>query len=302
MSPVNDLVYNRTLDVLNARLGTSLPSLASFDTRDTVIASAVLPEIAKVARDLEDTWGRHDAYARFHTPLAYPYFADVLAWLEAETHSQSQATLTQIVALLVKARDAQRVWELCRRMSKRPFYYVLLSKLATFKSVAAEVKDAIVAALEADVIPDWELQYVAKVRDPRIDEWFERQTSAMAARYQAIGRRRTSKKQPQGIIRSPSVPDRKLELTSAEVNLEEAPEFLTKFARQFGIIVPESLSALDFLESAPLDRWLATTAETVSGSRVTIWFRLEDVDAVELVITGEDVHILGKSEIQGLRA
>lgn len=77
---------------------------------------------------------------------------------------------------------------------------------------------------------------------------------------------------------------------SAEVNLWEAPEFLGTAAQKLSVVLPKPLSDLEFLESAPLDRWLATAAYTVTGSPVTVWLRLEDVDAVELVFTQDDLQ------------
>lgn len=282
-------LYEDAVSLINEKLGTDFSVLDSFPTRDPEVAKVVLPIVANVASDLRNGDLRHSAYLRFHTPHAYRYLADTLRWFETETDPALQATLTAILALLVKARDAEHVWNVCSRVPKRQFHYLLMKKLAGLRPTAAKAKDSVVADLEAGVVPDWELQYVEKIRDPRIDDWFTRKIDAVniGKDMQTVHRRRSRRKVPAGITRWPQGPEWQKELTSAEVNLTQAGEFLAMAAQKHGFILPEALGDLEFLESAASDKWFITTAQMTDGRPLIVWLRAEDYDVVEIVITKE---------------
>ncbi len=277
---------------VRARTGLSFRKIAGIDTRDPGIAQAVLP----VIKDLLGRVGgndRRDLFARFHTPEAYAYLDDVLSWWTNEQDEQSLSGLSQVLTLLVKDRDAVRVWRLCQELPKRPFHYMLLSKLATLPSVEREVKETLVQDLNAGAFGANELFFVARVHDPRIQRWFEGQRESPDPKIRQIAKRVAAKgsKWPKEVEYASTLPDRRMELYSVEGDLEELKELLAPFAKTFQVKIPVAIKAGSFLASAEVDRWIIAHIADAAGNPFALWFRLEDIDTVEIVLLKRAVEL-----------
>ena len=62
---------------------------------------------------------------------------------------------------------------------------------------------------------------------------------------------------------------------------------LTDIASRSGLKIPRALVEAKFLAHLDVDRWVRCPISPKSGRSAVLWFRLEDVDTVETVITND---------------
>lgn len=277
------------LEDVKQRTGLEFRLLAGIPTRgNKAVADMVLPILAEWPGKLTNhETDRADVYRCFHTPHAYPFLDHIVSWWTTEQHKLNLAWLTQTLALLVRRSDAERIWKLCGELPRRPFHYMLLSKLATCPEVEHQVKDVLVQGLETEKLEAGNLSYIGQVNDPRIRRWFEGQVGSPDANIRLVAKRvvAKSKKWPKGAEYSGQPPDRSEELFSTEVGLEDLRQLLAQLAKRFGFIVPAAIKTGVFLASAELNRWMIVHASNAAGFSPDLWFRLEDMDTVEVVLT-----------------
>jgi hypothetical protein len=275
------------LDDIRRRTGFSFRKLGGIDTRVKEVAHAVFPVLKDWLAVVKEDNYRRALFACFHTPEAYGYLDNLLCWWENESDKQSLSLLTQAIALLVKSQDADRVWNLCQRLPKRPHYHLLLSKLAAFPTVESELKDALVLDLNNEDLSAADLSYIARVNDPRINRWFAGQVDSPDSYIRKIAKSVVAKgrKWPKGVEYAAQAPDRTEDVFSTEVDLENLGQLLARLAKDFGLKIPTTIKRGMFLSSAELNRWIVVHASSAAGPSVDFWFRLEDVDTVEVVLS-----------------
>jgi len=164
---------------------------------------------------------------------------------------------------------------------------MLLSKLATCPEVEHEVKEALIRGLETEKLEAGNLSYIAQVNDPRIRRWFEGQLDAPDRNIRLVAKRVVAKgkKWPKGVEYSAQSPDRNKEMFSTEVGLEDLRQLFAQLAKGFGLKAPAAIKTGVFLASAELNRWIIVHTSSAAGVSPDLWFRLEDVDTVEVVLT-----------------
>jgi hypothetical protein len=270
------------------RTGFTFKRIGGIDTRDKEIAEAVLPVLAEWINKVSDHLYRRALYARFHTPYALPYFDRLVSWWVNEQDEIASGNLTQDLALLIECEDAARIWRFCQDLPPKPFHYMLVSKLARCASVALEVKKALVEALNTESLRAADLSYIAQVDDPRIRRWFERRTDSTDPNISLIAKRVIGrrKKLSNSVEYANVAPDRRAELYSTEEDVQNVKCVLEKLAKDFNLKIPAAVKSGAFLSSIGLDRWVAAHISGSSdGKPVTISFRLEDTDTVEIVLS-----------------
>ncbi len=221
------LLGDQVLAEVEAATGCRFRYISSIDSRDKRIAESVLPVLCNIASTVKAPNIRDAIYGRFHTPHAYRFLDDLIAWWQCETYEMALGTLTQDLALLAKPADGLRLWTLCKRLPQRPFHFMLLGKLASFPSVENEVKDSLVRSLREDTsLTVGDLGNIAEVNDPRIRQWFAAQVDSKNRFLKALARRVVAKgkKLPKGVEVSLAPPDRARELFSTEVELGRGAE------------------------------------------------------------------------------
>ena len=272
---------------IQEKTGLSFRLICGIDTRQKPVADAVLPIVQEWPEQIDDSRHRNAIYSRFHTPYAYAYLDKIISWWSEEQDELALAILTQDLALLVKSNDAKRVWDLCRKLPARPCHYWLVSKLAAFPSTAVEAKDALLHALKTSELKPGDLEYIAKVDDSRIREWFQQHLASPDPRLRQIANRATRKVKawPRSVRYANVMPDQSAEIFSTENNLEDTEQVITKMSRDLGVRIPSVIKGAAFLSSAELDRWIVADISSRTSPPAQLWFRLEDSDTVEIVLT-----------------
>lgn len=275
------------LDDIRAKTGVSCFRLGGIDTREESIAQVTLPVLRDWIPLVNEAKYRAAIYHRFFTPHAYSYLDDLITWWSQEDYSIGLSILTQTLAMLARSTDGERLWKLCQQLPPRPEHYYLLAKMATFSSVKREVRDELVAALERSCLPVSDLTAIARVDDPRIRLWFEGKTEDSNKYLRQLAQRvvQRGQRMPSGVGQAGTVPDRTQQMWSTEVDLDQVGPVLAGIAKELGLTLPVKLRQAKFLESAELDQWLVSNVRTKKGTPLLLWFRLEDVDTVELLLT-----------------
>jgi hypothetical protein len=277
------------LDDVKAKTGLSFRLLGGIDTRDRRIAEAVLPVLANWVPKVRDNNHRHALYACFHSPHAYAHMDQLIDWWQNERFSLALSSLTQTLTDLAKPQDAERLWRLCQQFPSRPFRFHLLAKLATLPSrTRAEVRDSLVMVLQDGAsLTLSDLSDISKVDDPRIRSWFQGQLNSANKHLRQLAKRVVDRRKrlPKGLAHSAVPPDKSIELFSTEVDLEASSSLLRQIGSDLGLKMPPWIQDLGFLSAATIDHWLTTSIPTKQGTIASLWFRLEDTDTVEIVVT-----------------
>jgi hypothetical protein len=134
-----------------------------------------------------------------------------------------------------------------------------------------------------------DLQYISEVNDPRIRKWLEGQVDSPNRDLRTLARRVLARGQrlPKGVEFAAREPDRAGELFSTEVDIWEVRALLARLAKQHALKIPNTVRGARFLSSLDVDRWVSAPIESNTGEPYRVWFRLEDVDTVEVVLTKE---------------
>lgn len=129
-----------------------------------------------------------------------------------------------------------------------------------------------------------DVQHISQVNDPRIRKWFEGQVNSPNPGLRLVARRavKRGKRLPRGVWYADHLPDRRAEIFSTEVDLEELRPFLAQLAKEIGLEIPAPVRTGRFLDRIDVDRWVVAPTQTTQGEPAELWFRLEDVDVVEI--------------------
>lgn len=271
--------------------GLRFKRIGQIDTSREQEASGTLPILACWVPLAIHSGLRHEIYHCFHTPFAKPFLDALLHWWKTESVSLNAGTLSHCLAMVADSTNASRLFEAWRTTDKKPAgSYYLLARLAVFESVARPVKDELVRALNEETLNDSQLGAIARVNDRRIQNWFLERIDTGEYLIRKLARRIAGQKRrlPVAVRLADAAPDKAWrELFSAEVNLFEVKDILALFKKRFGVRVPRGLASGRFLDAAPVDTWLVTKTQAETGERRLLWFRLEDIDVVEIVLTEE---------------
>jgi len=259
----------------------------SIPTRNRTVADSVLPILVSWVPKVEDRVQRHTLYRRFHTPHAYRYFDELLSWFRSERDDELRGTVASVLALVVKSRDVERLWTMLRSQTQTD--YLLLSKMANLRSpVQNAIRERVVADLFAARLRRGDLQYVAKIDDPQIAAWFVDQANSPDQLTRNLAKRLAQRaiKPPAGLLSLAGSPARKMELRSAEVELDAVPTVLRQWTEEIGLELSAPFET-QYLSALEPDLWAVVSGVTVNGSPANLWFRMEDVDTVEVVLTSD---------------
>lgn len=270
---------------IRKKTGLSFFQIGAIDTRDKAIASAILPILKEWVAFVAEPNIRGAIFHRFG-PHSGPYIDSLLEWWQAEDDQINASLLTQAIVEAAKPTHAAEIWQVAQHQKGKPFYFMLLAKLATFRRVATEAKDSLSKALDEGQVPTFELPYVARVDDLRIRQWFESRTESPDAKVRQIARRVVAKgrKLPSNLQLASTPPDRSLELFSTEIDLADARGEIKRIADRLGLKVPATIRGASFLAAMQLDRWAVSKVGSAAHGVVDLWFRLEDFDTVEIVV------------------
>lgn len=285
-----DLLEAALLEDLRKHTDLSFRRIGGIDTRDAKIAQAVLPVAASWVGKLgQDLNYRRATYALFNTRHAHAYVDQVIRWWAVEKDEIALGFLTQALASLVKAENASKIWEACKALPRRPFYFLLLAKLASQRMVAKDVKAQLLLALDSEPLSGGDLAYIAQVNDPSIKEWFKGHSGSPNSILRGIAAKvgRTSSRLPRGVTRSNLAPDRTTEVFSTESDLSRVPQVLAVIEKTYEMSIPAGVRIGTFLGLGRIDEWLVSEVSSSSGA-ATLWFRLEDVDTVEILLLAKN--------------
>jgi hypothetical protein len=164
--------------------------------------------------------------------------------------------------------------------------YGFLPKLAKCSAIRAEVIERILKDLASGQMNWWQLAQAAKVDDGRIRERILAKMDDPDAEIRRVARRLAAKQTalPKGFRRGASAPPREYELFSAEVDVAELGGVLKEIEATFGVAAPRGCKSGRFTERMEVDEWVWLRAGRKEGGDAELWFRLEDIDVVEVVL------------------
>ena len=268
--------------------------LGGYETTDEEVARDVLPILLEWLPRVADRGNFRAIFHRFCTPQATPYVETLIESYLEEQDNVNQSLLVQALALAARSQHAVRLWQLCQQRVQRDLRILFMVRLSRFSVVAPDIKDELVRLLNGDPPPSLaDLREVLSVRDPRIREWFKGKLQTPDTAVRSIARRYVARgaKLPSGVFYAQVLPDRVLEIYSWETDLAQFGPTLVQASRKFNFRIPATIRKGRFLEMADLDRWLVTHVGNENGKDlVSIWFRLEDFDSVEIVLNRQLVE------------
>lgn len=214
-------------------------------------------------------------------------------WLSKESDELGVGILTFSLGTAVRSVDARWLWDAFPKLPRSSNSYYLAAKLATFPSVSSEVKEWILSEVKTRPLGIAELKPISEVRDWRLHAWFESQLAVKDKQIQSLARRvtRRGEQLPKGIEYAQAGPDRSTELLSAEVDVSELGSVLKRVSATFAIAIPRAIQEGTFLSQVPIDRWAVTRLQG-GGGYARLFFRLEDIDTVELVLAPDAISPL----------
>jgi hypothetical protein len=275
------------LDDIRQRTGRSYVKIGAIDTSKASTAAAVLPVLADWVDITLESNVRSAIYGRFGTKHANAYIDRMLHWARREEDKLGRNSLIAAISHAILPKDARRVWSQLQGERISELDMMLVAKLSAFPAVAIDVKNHIAALLASGSAGVSDLQYIAKVKDDRVEAWFVSRLESVNASVRKLARRvaNSSKEMGGRLTYDPRGPDRHVALFSAEVDADQVGRILEQIKSEYRATMPSQLSSVDdFLSRARLGRWIRCQLAAERGV-LSAWLRLEDIDIVEIVIT-----------------
>ena len=268
------------------RTGLVFESVQAIDTAQESLAKAVLPILVEWQPMTQLPEYRRAIYHRFHTRHATPYLNSLVYWLRTETDNIGIDLLYQDITLVMRTSDCEWLWQTLPTLPRAFREYDLLARLAECPAVASAVKDRLAHDLEAQGLMEINLMAIAQVDDRRIFKWFEDHVNSRDNAIGPIARRVVSRgKQQLKDLEFVAVPPNPIgALVSTEMDLDDVPGFLRQIAKEHLLTIPASVRKGSFLSRVPLDRWVKLPVESKVGDSLNLYFRLEDIDTVEIAL------------------
>lgn len=271
-------IYKRT-NLIFRRVG-------GIPADDPAIAQRVLPVLIDWFPKMADAGHRAEIARCFQYSTARAYVEDLLTWWKQETDELTRGSMTQYVANLTDAENAEKVWETYKNVPEDPFSVFILQKLARYKPTDRRACDEAVRMLREGP-PDYApLEVISRISDPRIRRWFRDRVNDPDPEIRKLSTRviKRGKPLPLQIERSEEGPDRLIELFSAEVDLRDLGQMLREIEKRTGVRMPAWLRKAEFLDILERDEWVFTDL-SMKNETVRIWLRLEDLDVIEIAAT-----------------
>jgi hypothetical protein len=151
------------------------------------------------------------------------------------------------------------------------------------------VKDWLADELKSGKLRYPELLLISEVEDPRLSAWFSEKGNDPDKRIAALARRviNKSKKLPKGLVNARFQPDRAKELYSTEVDSDQVELTLKELSKRFDLKIPAQILKGHFVSRLRMDSWVVAEVVSRSGEPKQLWFRLEDVTTVEIVLIAD---------------
>lgn len=223
----------------------------------------------------------------FDNPFVRPHLGFLLDRWDVETYRAASENLVQILARRIDNRHASRAFEIAQAKTDSGIC-LLLAKLCRMRATEHMAKQAILAEFAAGNVSYYKLVAYSRVKDPNIQACYEpyvnspdRYTRSLAQRVLGI-----SIPKAQHLIKSPAGPPRgePHEVYSIEIDIDRARPILEAIAERFRIPIPPSVMDGTSLEALARDKWYRLRGP-VPDSAYQLWFRQEDFDIVEVVVT-----------------
>lgn len=275
------------LDDIAHRTGLRFRRLGGIPTKDANVANLILPVLKEWPEKISNGNIRCAIYMVFGTKFAHEYFGDIVRWWKQETDHSILRWLTQVVGIVMRPSDGQLVLSLTRTLPTGGMECLLLSKLAAFPSVAEEAKLELVKRLQSPSVTLGNLNLISKVNDPRIHSWFASHVDSSNKDLRVIARRVVDRgrKLPAGLVLSNVGPDITGALVSTEIDLADLPKLLSKIEKQLAMKLSATIKKAQFLSALAVDQWVYARVNDKSDEVAQLWFRLEDIDVVEVALT-----------------
>jgi hypothetical protein len=273
---------------IEQRTGIVLPnlSMAIVAVEDPERAARIYPILKEwlqkpLTRDVR--LGIQDVFV---SENASPYLHDMLDWMRAEPPHLFKGHIRTLVSRVMQPSQYEMVWRAVVEDGPHGDDYELLPKLAKCSAIRAEVIERILKDLESGQLNWWQLAQAAKVDDGRIRERILAKVDDPDAQIRRVARRLAAKQTalPNGFRRSATAPARQHELFSAEVDVGELGGVLKEMEVEFGVAVPKGCKSGRFTERMEVDEWVWIATDKPERQGLELWFRLEDIDVVEIVL------------------
>ncbi len=284
--PLATVHETRVLKAIYDKTGLYFGRIGGIKTDDPVIAERVLPILAEWHHLMPDSGHKCDISSRFGNPSGRAYLEQVLQWWKAEEEEPFKGFLTQTVAHLTDVTTANRVWQAYGEVPRDAFSVFILRKLAGVHSTSQAARDEAFKML-LDGPPGFgPLEIISRIKDTRIKRWFYAHADDPNPGVKQLATRviKRGKPLPLRIETSEEGPDRSVELFSAEGNLRDIEEYFQMAERNGNFKIPSWVRKLDFLDQVERDEWIFTDIHQ-KGKAFRLWFRLEDLDIIEFVLS-----------------
>ena len=276
------------LATIESETGLTYPRLGSITIGDQRTADTILPIVRKLRDDTCSAGVRATIDCLFDSPFGRTYLNDILEWWKTEDDLLNQDLLAQLLIRLCNRSLAERIWEVAKDAERTESWFSLLARLASFPSITSEAASIALALLnEAEDLPISILREIARIKDPRIQAWFlaHKASADPDIRQVAAELARRKRKLPDGLRPSVEGPDLRLELVSTEIDLINYASVLRELSKEYSFNVPKRFYARSWLADLVPDRWYRLVCETGDARTVSLWFRVEDIDILEIALT-----------------
>ncbi len=198
----------------------------------------------------------------------------LVSWLESEADETDAGILANILSLRLIASVALKTWGFLKgRLGRIDNSYRLAVRLLNSKSTHSDVKRTILAALDAGTLSLGEINDISESKDLEIQK-----------RIRQLYPIDPVPNLPMGFawVASHAEPDRREELASFEVDLDEVSALLGTLKSKYELVT--SGEGEQSAQGVLLEKWYQSLIPGSGDSLFELWIRFEDVDVVEIVL------------------
>ncbi|MGJ5817138.1 hypothetical protein [Paludibaculum fermentans] len=187
----------------------------------------------------------------------------------------------------MRPADGRQVLDFVRTLPLAGSKCLVLSRLSAFASVEEEAKLELIAHLHASTVSVPELVYISRVDDPRINTWFAFHLYSDNKCLRGIAQRvvQRGKQLPSSLVVCDVGPDVGRAMVSTEINLVDLSKLLSEIEAKLAKRLPGVVRKAQFLSALAVGQWVYAQVNTKQGELAQLWFRLEDIDVVEVALT-----------------
>jgi hypothetical protein len=270
------------------RTGNSYPRIQSMAPRNKKEADEVLPIVAGWIDTLDLPNYRHALYFCFGSKYAHDWIPEIVKWWKNEHDQVAKGHLATILMNICREQDLELMWrEMCASDEDYPFDSAVLLRMTKTAQFGAVAKQRIFQRLEQGRFQAGDLWNYINVDDPKVKTWLEANAEHRDPVIRSVLRKLSKKhsKAPKWLRSAAAGPSPDSVIFSTEVDLSGLDRLLIELGREFGFDIPNMEALKDLLMTAATGSWhfgmLDGGAEHAS---ISVWFRIEDVDVVEVVM------------------